>query len=311
MAKDSLGDRMKNYEGRSQTYLPRRTYTMVRLDGKSFHSYTKHCKRPYDLDLMSDMDNTAKYLCENIQGCRIAYIQSDEITLVLTDFETIHTDAWFDGNVQKITSISASMATAKFNQLRLNRINNEYIPKISKLCQEDVIKEWRDQGKSWEEIFLLRKEYFVANKMNILPRSNYMAEYFVKTNNLAHFDSRCWIITEPVEVYNCLLWRQQDATRNSIQMTGQAHFSHKKLQHKSCNEIQEMLWQEKNINWDDMPTGFKRGRCVVKETYDTIDTYKNDGSMVNRSKWVIVEPPVFSQEQDWIFQWVPKINHGN
>lgn len=271
MIKDALGDRMKNYEGRSQTYLPRRTYTMIRLDGKAFHSYTKHCKRPYDLDLMSDMDNTAKYLCENIQGCKIAFVQSDEITLVLIDFETIHTDAWFDGNVQKITSISASMATAKFNQLRIIRLNeDEY------------------SNKSKDEWFQL----FSIDQINKLE--------------LAYFDSRCWVIPDPVEVYNCLLWRQQDSTRNSIQMTGQANFSHKQLQNKSCNEIQEMLWQEKNINWNDMPAGFKRGRCIVKETYETLDTYKNDGSVVNRSRWIIVEPPVFSQEPNWIFQWIPK-----
>jgi len=211
------------------------------------------------------MDNTAKYLCENIQGCKLAYIQSDEITLVLTDFETINTDAWFNGNVQKITSISASLATAKFNQLRMNRMMNQY-----------------------RQALTIRVEDYE----NINP---------------ALFDSRCWVIPDPVEVHNCLVWRQQDATRNSIQMTGQAHFSHKQLQGKSCNEIQEMLWHKKNINWNDQPIGFKRGRCVIKETYETLDTYKNDGTMVMRSRWIIVDPPVFSQEPDWVWGFVPKL----
>ena len=89
MKNDSLGDRIKSsYESRSQTHLPRRTYTMIRLDGRAFHSFLKGCKKPYDLELMSDMDNTAKYLCENIQGCRMGYVQSDEITLILSDFCT-------------------------------------------------------------------------------------------------------------------------------------------------------------------------------------------------------------------------------
>jgi tRNA(His) 5'-end guanylyltransferase len=216
---------------------------------------------------MSDMDNTAKYLCENIQGCKLAYIQSDEITLVLTDFETINTDAWFNGNVQKITSISASLATAKFNQLRM--VNN---------C--------------------------VSNGVVNRP---FMTQETIEAQKLAFFDSRCWVIPDPLEVHNCLVWRQQDATRNSIQMTGQAHFSHKQLQGKSCNEIQEMLWQEKNINWNDQPIGFKRGRCVIKETYQTLDPYKNDGTMVVRSRWIIVDPPVFSQEPDWVWEFVPKL----
>lgn len=252
MKNDSLGDRMKNYEGRSQSHLPRRTYTMLRLDGKAFHTFTKGLKRPYDLELMSDMDNTAKYLCENIQGCKFGYVQSDEITLVLTDFDTIYTDAWFDGNVQKITSVSASMAAAKFNQLRHLR----YLEGC------DDLTWW--VGENIKEEF----------------------------NKLACFDSRCWVIPDPVEVYNCLLWRQQDATRNSIQMVGQANFSYKQLQNKSCNQIQEMLLTEKGIDWSDMPDGFKYGRCVIKETYETLDAFKNDGSLVTRSRWTVVDAPV-------------------
>jgi tRNA(His) 5'-end guanylyltransferase len=273
MKNDSLGDRIKNnYEGRSQTYLPRRTYTVLRLDGKAFHTYTRNCKRPYDLELMEDMDNTAKYLCENIQGCKLAYVQSDEISLVLTDFDNINTDAWFDGNVQKITSISASMAAAKFNQLRTRRNLNPTGDDTPFVCDDDI-----------------------------------------KNLQIACFDSRCFVIPDVVEVHNYFLWRQQDATRNSIQMTGQAHFSHKELQNKSCDDIQEMLWAKKNINWNDMPVGFKRGRCVVKEYYEAPKVYamlmtpneEEFGSYEIRSRWTIVEPPVFSQEPNWI------LNHVN
>ena len=68
------------------------------------------------------MDETAKYLCENIQGAKFAFVQSDEISILLTDFDKLQTDAWYNGNIQKITSISASLATAKFNELRPNKI---------------------------------------------------------------------------------------------------------------------------------------------------------------------------------------------
>ena len=100
MGKDALSVRMKEfYEMRTRTYLPRRTYTIIRIDGKAFHTYTRGLKKPFDLGLIEDMDETAKYLCKNIQGAKMAFVQSDEISIVLTDFDTLQTDAWFDGEV--------------------------------------------------------------------------------------------------------------------------------------------------------------------------------------------------------------------
>ena len=124
--KTSLGTRMKeSYENRTKQFLTRRMPTIIRLDGKAFHTYTKGLNRPFDEGLIEDMQETTKFLCENIQGCKLGYTQSDEITLVLTDYDTLNTSMWFDGNVQKITSISASLTTAKFNELRLRRLYDE------------------------------------------------------------------------------------------------------------------------------------------------------------------------------------------
>lgn len=133
MSKDALSVRMKEfYEKRARQYLPRRTHTIIRLDGKAFHTYTKGLNKPFDDGFIDDMDATAIYLCKNIQGVKCAYVQSDEITLLLTDFDRLETDAWFNGEVQKMTSISASLATAKFNQLRFKRTGN-----IEKLAMFD------------------------------------------------------------------------------------------------------------------------------------------------------------------------------
>ena len=116
--KTSLGDRMKGqYESRTQTHLPRRTYTIIRLDGKAFHTYTRGCDKPYDLELSVAMTDAAAYLCAQVQGAKFAYVQSDEVSLLLTDFATNQTDAWFDGNVQKMVSVAASTMTAMFNRL--------------------------------------------------------------------------------------------------------------------------------------------------------------------------------------------------
>jgi tRNA(His) guanylyltransferase len=119
---DELGTRIKSdYENRTRNFLPRRTYTIIRIDGKAFHTYTKGLERPFDMGLIEDMDETACYLCKNIQGAKFAVVKSDEINILMTDFDAIGTDAWFDGNIQKISSVTASMAAAKFNELRLIR----------------------------------------------------------------------------------------------------------------------------------------------------------------------------------------------
>lgn len=115
--KDNLGDRMKdNYENRTRMFLPRRTNTIIRLDGKAFHTFTKNFKKPFDKKLMHMMDETAYMLCKSIQGSVIAYVQSDEISILLKDYDKLTTDAWYDGNIQKIVSVSASLATGFFNE---------------------------------------------------------------------------------------------------------------------------------------------------------------------------------------------------
>lgn len=116
--KDSLGDRIKSqYENRTRISLPRRTYTIIRIDGKAFHSYTKHLEKPFDYHFIEAMNRTAIYLCKNIQGAKYAYTQSDEISILLTDFENPQTEAWFDGNIQKMCSVAAAMATMRFNAI--------------------------------------------------------------------------------------------------------------------------------------------------------------------------------------------------
>ncbi len=119
--KDSLGDRMKDYENRSRIFLPRRTYTLFRIDGKAFHSYTKGCDSPYDEKLMHAMDTAAIAVAMEAMGCKLAYVQSDEISGVLTDFETHETQAWFNNNLQKMSSIAASTATIAFYMKRLEQ----------------------------------------------------------------------------------------------------------------------------------------------------------------------------------------------
>lgn len=225
MKNNSLGSRMKGYEHISRNFLTRRTPVIIRLDGKAFHTFTRGLKKPFDDVLMLSMQKTAQYLCENVQGCKIAYTQSDEISLLLTDYEKLDTSAWFDNNIQKISSISASMATLAFNSA-FSRIIQEHIAE-NKISREE-------------------------------------AEMYSKKEMKAMFDSRVFSIPKE-EVNNYFVWRQQDCVRNSIQMVGQSNFSNKELHKKNCDEIQEMLFQKVGINWSSYPTFKKRGSCIVKE----------------------------------------------
>lgn len=279
--KDSLGDRVKeNYENRAKTYLVRRMPVIIRLDGKAFHTFTKGLKRPYDEIFHNTMNATMKYLCENIQGCKLGYTQSDEITLLLTDYDTLTTDAWFDYNVQKICSVSASMATMAFDKA-FRRILLDFKKEHCSMAEHGI----GEYCEGWDT-----EENKQMNKL-----------YWEKAHKGAMFDARCFNIPKE-EVVNCFIWRQQDATRNAIQMLGQCNFSHNELQGKSCDEIQDMLMTQKNINFNDMPTEFKRGVCCVKnrticEPYDNRMLIKD----VAEGNWAIdKEIPIFTQDRDYI-----------
>lgn len=115
MKNDEYGDRMKSYEKATRTFLPPRTYTIVRVDGKAFHTYLRNADKPFDAEVMEAMQNAAKALCTEMGGARFAYTQSDEISVLLTDLGP-KTQAWFGGQVQKIASVAASIATMEFNQ---------------------------------------------------------------------------------------------------------------------------------------------------------------------------------------------------
>lgn len=277
MDKTTLGDRMKNnYENISRYYLTRRMPVIIRIDGKAFHTFTRGFKKPFDDILVSTMQDTMKYICENIQGCVLGYTQSDEISLVLVDYAELTTDAWFGNNLQKMCSVSASMATLAFNKFFSGRVQ-EFMYDCCDEFGDDVLPEKQN-------------DYELAHNV-----------YFKKFN-AAMFDSRVFTIPKE-EVCNYLIWRQQDATRNSIQSVGQANFSQKELHGKSCNNIQDMLMLQKSINWNDYSTTLKRGSCCIKID-DGITKYDEVGNIcdyIPSSKWVIDnEIPIFSQDRNYI-----------
>ena len=279
MKKDSLGDRMKQYEGIPKISLMRRNPVIIRIDGKAFHSFTRGFERPFDDIFIKSMQETMKYLCENIQGCKIGYCQSDEISLLLVDYENINTAAWFDYQVQKMCSIAASAATLAFNSF----FRNNALVKVT--ITDAYYKNKESYSGDWKKDRLLKEPYLDACTKG------------------AMFDARCFSIPKE-EVCNYFIWRQQDAVRNSIQMVAQANFSHKQLQNKSCDELQEMLWQEKNINWNDFETVKKRGSCCTKTGKHTVIDIQT-GEQKERLVWEIDKDiPIFTQDRNYIERFV-------
>lgn len=240
---DTVMKRMKeNYEKPYSIVLPKRMPLIIRIDGKAFHTFTKGLKKPFDETLSSSMNQTALDLCKNIQNVKLAYVQSDEISLLLTDFDNLSTHQWFGGKLQKIASVSASMATLYFN------------------------KAW---SKNVEE-----KTTIIDNEISIKEEDKKYSDSLKKAEKIgACFDSRTFVIPQE-EVTNYFLARQNDAIRNSIQSVAQAQFTHKQLMYRSQDELIYILKHDKDIDWFALPLHLQRGVCVIRNDDEWTIDYK-------------------------------------
>lgn len=240
MSKDSLGDRMKRYENVSKSSLIPFTPVVIRVDGKAFHTWTKGLDRPWCDSLHATMTATAEALCKTIQNAVCAYYQSDEISILVYDRIKPTTGRWFDNKLQKMVSVSASVATAAFNEARM---------------QFDDLKD----------------------------------------KPMALFDSRAFNVPEH-EINNYMIWRQQDATRNSVSMLAQSEFSHKQLHGLSSGQMQYKMLTERDINWNDVPTIWKRGACIKLAP--------RDDRPFRLSYVYDPEIPIFTEDREYITQMI-------
>lgn len=245
-SKDSLGDRMKDYERRAFRPLVRRVPVAMRFDGKSFSTWTKGLERPFDNFLKHAMNYAMIRVCEEVEGARFGYCQSDEISILIFDYKDIKTQSWFDYRANKIESVAASICTASFNH---------------------VIR-------------------------------NYLPEHY-KNKGPAYFDARAWNLPRD-EVTNYIYWRQRDCVKNSISQLAQAHFSHRELMKKNSNDKQDMLMEQKGINWNDLAVSNKRGTAAFKVTKQKNDTL--------RSLWVAdFDMPIISKDRPYVEKWVEEV----
>jgi len=239
---------MKSYEQAVDYVLTPRTPLILRVDGKAFHTYTRGLKRPWDENLNEVMDITARTLCENIQGAQIAYVQSDEISILVHGYKSFSSQQYFNGRVQKMCSVVASIAAATFT------------------------------ARSW---VVFDKGDCVPDKASLIRP--------------AYFDCRAFVLPE-ADVCNYFLWRQQDATRNSIQSLARSMYSHKECNNKNGSQLQEMCFQ-KGHNWNDLPVKHRRGQCIVRKTYE----HTVGETVTVRSRWETDENiPLFSEDRGYI-----------
>ena len=243
----SLDVRMKRYEAVSDIVLMRRTPVILRMDGSHFHTFTRGFEKPFDSVMMAAMQKTMEALCNDIQGAVFGYTQSDEITIVLCDYKTLETSAWFDNRLEKLCSVGASKASRYFNKFFI-----------------EVVEE------------KISTDYSLSDKL----RDKYRSRYFT-----ADFDCRAFNIPKE-EVCNCVIWRQNDAEKNSIQSLAQSLYSHKELNGLKCNQLQNKMFTEKGVNWSELPTYCKRGSACIKD---------------ENGKWFIdYDMPILKENRDYL-----------
>mgnify|MGYP001154411212 CR=1 FL=1 len=273
--KQTLGEIMKEYEHQHRRKLSKDSYILMRLDGKSFHSYTRGLKKPYDLKLMEAMDNTLLKLCEQIQGVRFGYVESDEISLLISNdnshepkIDGNEPELWMGGIEAKMLSLSAAIASTQFNSYR-------------------------------------EKQLVKAGLAKTDPNS------FHKTTAL--FDSRLWTFPKTSEgrdlVSKYFFWRVKDSYKNSVTMAASVYFSNKEL-HGLNTAARINKLKEINQPWESLPDGFKYGRYAVKEAKEAEVSYFDKRTntvekiITKRKKW-----PVRPLEQLFDFREILEVQY--
>ena len=220
---DFLGDRMKRYEALSTSrQLMPGTPVYARIDGRAFHTMCRGLRKPYSRAFMYAMGETCRFLVDKT-GAKLGYVQSDEISLGWEDCSK----APFEGRIQKLESVLASMAAAKFALVveTANPLNASYDG-----SDMEVLKE--------------RVERFVPS-----------------------FDCRVFNVPDMSELANSFLWRENDAIKNSITGMALSFFSHKQLQNVSGDMKVTMMKAEGYDFYRETPPAFMRGSFYRRETY--------------------------------------------
>lgn len=264
---DSLKDKCEYFRSLADYKLTPNSYVIAMLDGHSFSKLIKNkYKKPFDERFMGYMDKVAEYLCARLQGAKVAYVQSDEISILITDFDNPDTDSPFGYRLCKLQSLLAGMAAARFNQL----------------VAIDILREHK---KDHED----------------LPFSNPWDD--IETMHLAEFDCKVWNVPDWNTAFCHFLWRQNDCTRNSEQQAAQTYLPHKDLMKKKTYEQVELLKEKCGIDWNDYTDGEKYGRLIYRTQETYVDQVS--GLDYVRNYWRTHEATPFGNEDSIIRTLIP------
>ena len=255
----TLKERMESLRKECDYTLPKRSYTMIFCDGRSFSKLIKNkFEKPFDDWFINAMNQTAKYICENVQGAKFAYVQSDEISVVLTDFDNEETEAFYGNRLCKLQSIIAALATCKFNQLL-----------TAKMIQDNMY----DNKLMDDEDTIYRPSDCVNAVMNM---------------QLIQFDCKAWNLPTFNDVYAWFLYRQTDCIRNSKQQTAQTYLPHKMLNGIDTDKQVALLKEVKDIDWNTFSDDKKYGRFVERREVEAtvFNNYTKQDINVVRKEWI-------------------------
>lgn len=224
----TLKDRMNYYRNLTDYRIMPNCYTLVMLDGRSFSKLIKnYYDKPFDNRFINMMNTTAEYICKNVQGALFAYVQSDEISILLSN----ESDTFFGGRLNKMLPVIASMASGKFNQLRT-------IDALKNMIYDNVVECITEEG--------------VIETIN--------------DTKLVEFDCKVWNVPTFNDVFSWFLYRQNDCIRNSKQQAAQTYLPHNMLLNKSTDEQIKLLKKKNGIDWKTRYNdGEKYGRFIYKE----------------------------------------------
>jgi tRNA(His) 5'-end guanylyltransferase len=268
-----LSDRMKHYEQESVgKYLIKRCPAILRLDGRAFHSFCKGFIKPWDCRLQYCMHSTGISLCKEISTAKFAYGQSDEISVLLTDYDNLETEQWFGGAIQKIVSVAASFATLSFNNIM--RDLSEQIKGGSRFVIKEHVQEYPLSRKAGQ----------------------------------AMFDARVFSIPKE-DVVNYFVWRQQDAIRNSISSLAQSVFSHKSLLGLNSEQLIDKLKEESDLDWNKCPIYEQRGWSIQRSLYNSSSnpmySFADSTQQREKKQWVVnLAIPIISENRGYVSEFL-------
>lgn len=167
---DSLATRMKNYENAFRHKLVSKIPVIVRLDGKAFHTLTAKLNRPFDENFQTSMVESAVEVAKQMQGFKLGYVQSDEASFLVTDYDTFETQPWFDYTKSKVESVSASIMSANFT-IRMEKhcgMLGIFDARAFNIPEHDITNYFLWRGKDWERnsVSMYCRSFFSHSEVN-------------------------------------------------------------------------------------------------------------------------------------------------